>query len=76
MLQILTEQMRFRVNVLRKIKENLIKNWDVKKSPDDRTFQKEIKSYLNYKRCLSNKIKLLEKDKILNKDNGIIEEVL
>ena len=38
MVQKLTEQMRFRVNVLRKIKENLIKNWDVKKSPDDRTF--------------------------------------
>lgn len=36
------------VNVLRKIKENLIKNWDVKKSPDDRTFWKEIKSCLNY----------------------------
>lgn len=76
MVQILTEQKQFRVNFLRKIKENLIKNWDVKKSPDDRTFWKEIKSCLNYKRCMFNKIKLIEKDKILNKDNGITEEVL
>ena len=76
MVQILTEQKQFRVNVLRKIKENLIKNWDVKKSPDDRTFWKEIKSCLNFKRCMFNKIKLIEKDKILNKDNGITEEVL
>ena len=58
---------------MRITKRNFFKNLNEKKISGNRTFCKEIKPYFNDKGVMSSKITLVERDKIIHKDNEIAE---
>ena len=64
-----TKQRNYCVSLLRKSKREYYSNLDVKNITDNKTIWKTVKSFLSDKITSSQKITLIENDKIVKNDN-------
>ena len=67
------KQRNFCTNLLKKSKENYLGELDVKHLNDSRKFRKIIKPFFSDKRMNSNKMMMIEKDKLLSEEGSIAE---
>ena len=67
------KQRNFCANLLKKSKENYLGELDVKHLNDSRKFRKIIKPFFSDKRMNSNKMMMIEKDKLLSEEGSIAE---